>query len=273
MDEWTFSDEIKLQPLNLPRAALLFARELAYPTLHVPAYMLKIEELAQAAQPHVHYSQPVTSQAEMLSEFLFQRAGFRGNADAYYDPRNSYLNDVIERRLGIPITLSLLFIAVAHRLQIPAVGVGMPGHFITAVRAENKAVFFDPFNGGGRLSLTDCARLVRLTTGYRGPFRQEWLQPAPPALILTRMLNNLRHHFVQTQAWPKAIAALERLQQLNPDSAELVRDRGMAHYQAGEMRRAAQYLDAYLQHAPNAPDAANIRAHIRQKLDNWAQQN
>lgn len=274
MNEWTFADEIKCSPLNLPRAALQFAREIAYPTLNVSDYMLKFEDLAPAAQSTMRAGDSIFVKAEILSEFLFQRQGFQGNVKAYGDPQNSFLNNVLERRLGIPISLSVLYMAVARRLQIPAYGVSLPGHFVVMVREpDRQPLFFDPFNGGGRLSVHDCVRLVRLTTSYDGPFQKHWLNAVHDEAILTRMLNNLRLIYIETQQWQLAAKTIKLLQLMHPQAHEFLRDLGVVHYQAGAMREAVNYLESYLQHEPNAPDAAAIREGLWEKIDAWVKMN
>lgn len=273
MEEWTFADEIQLSTLNLPRAALLFARELAYPDLTISIYLQQIETLVCAARAEIRPHDDVATQAEVLSEFLFQREGFHGNSDEYGDPRNSFLNDLLERRLGIPISLSVLYLAVARRLKLPAYGVGMPGHFIVMVRTDTNPLYFDPFNGGGRLSIADCSRLIQSTTGYMGPLRSEWLTSVDNRTILTRMLNNLRLTYMESRMWPQAAKTIDLLRTMHPQTAEFLRDLGVVHYQAGAMHLAAHYLNAYLQHEPDAPDAAAIRKGIAQPLDAWVKLN
>ncbi|MCP5099944.1 MAG: tetratricopeptide repeat protein [Chloroflexi bacterium] len=273
MDEWTFRDEVKLSPIILPRAALQMACDIAYPNLNVPYYLLKIEELAMAAQQYICLENPIATQAEMLAEFLFQREGFSGNTDVYDDPRNSFLNEVIERRQGIPISLSVLYIAVARRLNIQAYGVGMPGHFIVKVPAGAKTVFFDPFNGGGRLSLADCVRLVRLTTSYSGPFQKDWLESVDNPSILTRMLNNLRLIYMEVQDWDYALRVIQQMQYLQPTSTDLLRELGIIHYRSGDINLAARYLNEYLRQEPQAKDAEMIKVGMEKALNHWASQN
>lgn len=273
MDEWSFKDEIQAKKINLARAALHFARHIAYPSLDVPACLTQIDELAQLANKSIRQADPIQVKAEMLSEFLFQRSGYKGNAEAYYDVRNSFMNEVLTRRVGIPISLSVLFMIVAKRLDLPAYGIGMPGHFIVMVPNGNQRLFFDPFNGGGRLTFIDCARLVTQTTGYAGSFRPEWLDPVDERVILTRMLNNLKGGFVQSENWAKAIKTVECLQLLNPDDASFLRDIGVLYYQNGDMYQALHFLNAYAEKDPKASDIPFIRNGLSDKLDGWVKLN
>jgi len=262
MTRHTFAAEIKTDPIIVPRAALLFAREIAYPGLDIQAAMLRIDALAESARAHLLDHQPAIEQAEALVDFLFIRNRFRGNTQAYTDPRNSYLNEVLERRLGLPISLSVLYMAVAHRLSIPAQGIGLPGHFIVGIPAERDVYYLDPFHGGTRLSQDDCTSLVRASTGYEGALQPEWLDPVPPRAILTRMLNNLRGVYLQQEAWSLALAAVEHLRMLQPEIPDLLRDTGLIYHQQGSLRLAAQHYQQYLTAAPNAPDAVVVRSHL-----------
>lgn len=270
MREVTFSQELQKPVIDLPRAGLLFARELAYPDLDVAAYLARLEELAAQARSSLPASGP---SAAALASFLFEELAFRGNASAYDDPRNSFLNEVLERRLGIPITLSVVYLSVARRLQIDAYGIGLPGHFIVGVREGVDEILLDPFHEGVRLTLADCERLVRQTTGYTGSLKPAWLRPAVPRAILTRMLNNLRIVYVRREQWEQALAVIERLQQVQPESADHLRDLGLIHYQQGELYEAARYLEAYMEQAPETAEAAAIRQNLQPAFSRWAKLN
>ncbi len=269
----TFAKELRRTPVNVPRAALCFAREIAYPELDIAVPLAGLDRLADQAKGFMADDDPISVRAELLAEFLFQHLGFRGNVLDYSDPDNSYLNVVLERRLGIPISLSVLYVAVARRLGLPANGVGLPGHFIVSVNERGINYLFDPFHGGGRLSIADCARLVAQTTGYDGPFRQQWLNPARAPDILTRMLNNLRATYLQREGWAEALAVIERLRQIQPDRPEYLRDMGLVHYRAGSLHLSVRWLEAYLAEFPEAPDAAAIRQGFQSTLDEWVKMN
>jgi regulator of sirC expression with transglutaminase-like and TPR domain len=273
MKKTTFADELQAPEINLPRAALCYAREIAYPELDVDHYLNRLGELAENAAERLSVSDSFFFRAATLADFLFQDGCFTGNAGDYHDPRNSYLNEVLERKLGIPITLSVVYLAVADRLELPAFGVGLPGHFIVGVREGRETVFLDPFHGGRSLTRADCARLVEKTTGYSGSFHSGWLEPVTPAHILVRMLNNLRLVYVNSEAWSQARAVIERLRLLQPEAPGHLRDMGLLYYHAGDMRRAAHYLEKYLLHAPDSPDAKAIRHHFQKVLNRWVQAN
>jgi regulator of sirC expression with transglutaminase-like and TPR domain len=263
MSELTFYDEIQQSPINLVSAALRFSQAIAYLELNVDMYLELLDGLADLALKSVNITDQSRTNAEGLSDFLFGQLGFRGNTADYEDPRNSYLNDVLDRRLGIPISLSVIYIHLARKAGLSAEGVGLPGHFIVKIKDFEGDFYVDPFNQGRILSLQECAQLVTASTGYRGPIQEEWLEPAAPAVILTRMLNNLRNIYLQRQEWEHALKVIEHTSLLQPDMVELVRDRAIIYHQEGKLRQAVQNYERYLKLAPDAPDAPAIQTHLR----------
>jgi regulator of sirC expression with transglutaminase-like and TPR domain len=260
----TFQEEIRQEPVDLPRAALRLAQEICYPALDVASYLLKLDSLAVCARQVVSPTENNLVRAEKVAHYLFHEAGFRGNTGAYNDPRNSYLNEVFDRRLGIPITLSALYIIVGQCLDLPVHGVSLPGHFIASVDGPNGPLFLDPYHGGRQLTVIDCARLVELSTGYTGPFRPEWLQPAHPLEILLRMLHNLRNVYIQQDNWHMALPVLEHLRTAQPKNPDHLRDLGIIHNQLGSLRLAMDYFERYLVVAPDAADAALVRRNLQE---------
>lgn len=273
MGKWLFSDELQLLEINVPRAALHLARAIAYPDLNVAAYMALLHELSEEAADRINTKNPVATQAEQLSAFLFGDLGFKGNRSEYNDPRNSFLNEVLDRRMGIPITLSTVYVDIATRLGIPAYGIGLPGHYIVGIRNHEADVWLDPFYGGRRLDLTDCSELIRMATGYEGPIEASWFAPAPPRVILARMLANLRSSYVGAESWAKALIVIEFLRQTQPEEPEHLRDLGLVYYHQQRLPQAAHYLNSYLLRSPNAPDAQVIRDGIKHLLDEWVPMN
>jgi regulator of sirC expression with transglutaminase-like and TPR domain len=267
MPEQSFRAEIDRSPINLTRAALLFAQSIAYPGLDVNAYLERLDWLARMASRVIPSRAFFGQRADALAEFLFQKLDFRGNSQAYADPRNSYLNDVLDRHLGIPISLSAIFLAVAQRLHLAANGVGLPGHFIVSVHEGPLTIYLDPFHQGIRLSEADCARLVQQTTGYAAddpvaPFQREWLEPSPPQAILARMLNNLRNTYIQRGQWDLAARAIAHLRIVQPAANEHLRDLGLVYQQMGDLRQAVDLLEQYLLSTPQAQDAGQVRGNL-----------
>lgn len=273
MDKRTFYDEIQSKRIDIPRAALLFAREIAYPDLEVNAWLEYLNEMAESARSFILPNQSVIERAEALGDFLFVHERFQGNVHEYSDPRNSYLNQVLERRLGIPISLSVVYLALAERVGVPALGIGLPGHFIVGIPMSEEMYFLDPFYGGNRLSIEDCSQLVLQATGYTGPFQKEWLQPISPRTILTRMLNNLRNVYFQSEQWELALRVIEHLQALQPDLPDWLRDLGLIYQRQGALRRAIQSYEEYLSRAPSAPDARAVRLRLQEAVRDLAKLN
>ena len=251
--------------INLARAALLMC-VFEYPDLDVPAYLNRIDRLAVSAGP-VMSSADVPALA--LAQFLFRRMGFTGDQDNYHDPRNSFLNQVLDRRTGIPITLSVLYVEVARRLGVQAQGVGLPGHFI--VRAtldespgtpEPEVIYLDPFHGGALLDENDCRERVNSITGGKLPFTPEFLRPVGSHYILLRMLNNLKNSYAGAKDLERALRVVERLLVLKPGDPDETRNLGLLHAGRGHMRPAIAALERYLELRPDAPDAGEVRGMI-----------
>lgn len=272
MAEWTFQDEIHQEPIHLPRAALRFARELAYPGLEVEAYLDRLDRLAETGRQACTPDGSPRERAEALADFLFDRSGFQGNVKDYNDPRNSYVNEVLDRRLGIPISLSVIYVYVARRLGLAAYGIGLPGHFIVGVDDPQGPVYLDPFHGGQRLAEQDCANLV-LLTGTNQVFQKEWLEPTPTRDILARMLNNLRNIYIQEEDWGKAAPVVERLRMIHPQSPEFSRDLGLFYHRSGSLQRAIDLYSEYLTRSPQSPDAEQIRRNLHSAVQSLARLN
>ncbi len=275
MSHKTFRDSVRASSNDIPRLALQFARNIAYPRLNIGRYLAQIDELAAAARQLISPLDPILPRATTLSHFLFQEQAFEGNSADYEDPRNSYLNELLDRRLGIPISLSVLYLAVAERVGIPAYGISLPGHFMVGVRDHTQIedLLFDPFHGGQQVSVADCKVLVSQTAGSAVPFQHNWLLPALSLDIVARMLNNLRLIYVQQQQWDKAIAVTEHLRVVQPKMPQLLRDLGLIYYHNDQLRQAAQYLELYLQADSQASDALAIQQALRDIVKGWAQQN
>lgn len=268
-----FRDELQLEEINVPRAALQMSRAISYPDLNVAAYMAALFELSEEIADSIDPRSPVSIQVEHLSHHVFGTLGFRGNSEAYNDPRNSYLNEVIDRRSGIPITLSILYVDIATRLGIPAYGIGLPGHYIVGVHEKESDIWIDPFHGGRRLDLNDCVELIRMSTGYEGPLEASWFAPTPARVTLARMLSNLRASYVSTNSWLRATDVIKLLRQVQPEEPEHLRDLGFVYYHQRRLSQAAHYLNGYLQRRPDAADAQVIRDGIKQILDQWVPMN
>ena len=269
-----FQAVTRIDPIDLLSAGLCYARNLAYPQLDIDHYIEQIEQLTALAKHQFGDELNTAEQARILAHFLFVAEGFSGNTQTYGDPRNSFLNDVLDRRLGIPITLSVLFIIIARRLNIDAYGVGLPGHFVVGVdTGVDFPLLIDPFHWGQIITEQNCSDLIARTTGYTGRIQPQWLAPQTNKLILTRMLNNLRYGYIRIERWSQAILAIQHLKLIQPDMAELQRDEGLLYFRTNNVYKAAQHLQHYLEQNPSAPDGDAIRQNVGQALSRWVKMN
>lgn len=247
--------------IDLARAALVMAR-VEYPDLDVAEHLGRLDELAEAAPARTRRADDL-QRLHRLREYLFEDLGFAGNRQDYYDPRNSFLNDVLERRLGIPITLSLLLIEVGRRVGLPMEGIGLPGHFITSVRLGDGQILLDPFDRGTILTPDACAHLVERAMSQRVPLREAAFAPVTKRQFLARILNNLKGIYWRREEWARVVAMIDRLLVLDPGAGSQWRDRGMALAQLGEYRRGLADWERYLTDFPNAPDGEKVRGQLR----------
>ena len=255
-----FDQEINLpdEQISLAKAALCFAGE-EYPSLELEEYLNALDTMAQEARERLPETSYPLKVVNTINKYLFEDLGFRGNADDYYDPRNSYLNEVIERRVGIPISLSVIYLEVAQRLDFPMVGIGMPGHFLIRPDFEEAGIFVDAFNGGEILFEQDCE--ARLRQIYQQPvtLQPSFLATVSKRQILARMLTNLKGIYLNHQQLDKALAVVEYILLLFPDHPREIRDRGLVYYELNQWQKAAQDLEFYLALFPDAKDANIIR--------------
>jgi regulator of sirC expression with transglutaminase-like and TPR domain len=242
--------------IDVLTGALLIAKD-EFPSLDIAHEKHRIDEIAEPLGRLGDLD--AADQAALLSERLFGDCGFRGNADDYYDPRNSYLNAVLDRRLGIPITLSLVYTEVARRAGVPASGVGFPGHFLVRIETDSgEPLMIDPFGNGRVVGRGTLESLLE-----RGPTNKRTsralLAPATPRTVLARMLGNLKGVYAARGELSRLLVVTSRLLELSPDSATDVRDRGLIAMRLGSPRVAEADLARYLTLEPEASDVAEIR--------------
>ena len=249
--------EIEDEKIDLIRAALVIART-EYPNLDIEVYAARMEQLARRVAALVPEPDPRLA-LTALNRVLFEETNLRGNREDYYDPRNSFLNDVLDRGLGIPITLAIVYMEVAKRVGFTLAGVGMPGHFLLKHYSLDGEILIDCFNRGDVISRQDCQN--RLNEIYSGEMklRPEFLHPISRRQILTRMLNNLKTVYLSTRNFRKALMIADLILVIYPRSAEDVKQRALLRYSMGLHRLAAEDLDQYLKLSPNASDAEEIR--------------
>ena len=253
------SPEIEDEQIDLLTSALTIAK-LEYPELDVAGYRERVTSIAEHVKSRIGRAAESLETLAIINEVLFGDEGFRGNVSDYYDPKNSFFNDVLDRKLGIPITLSVLYMEVARRAGVPVFGVGMPGHFLLKFyEVDGRELFLDAYNSGRLLSPEDCQE--RLTEIYNGqiPLDAKFLTPVGKRQILTRMLNNLRSIYMTTRQLKKALAVIDLILVIYPRSADDVKQRAMLRYQLGYLHGAADELDEYVKMAPEASDADEMK--------------
>jgi len=252
------------EELDLAEAALLIAQE-EHPDMDVAAYLRRLDGLAAAVRARLPQAPEPTDIIHHLNIQLFREEGLTGNESEYYDPRNSFLNEVLDRKRGIPITLSVIYLEVGRRLGLPLVGVGFPGHFLVKYSGADGEMVLDPFAGGATLSREDLAQRLRRMYGDANPFLAQipqLLAPASKKEILVRMLRNLKGIYLQKNDFARALAASDRILLVAPDLATEVRDRGAVHQRLGHLQAAQQDLRRYLQMVPDAEDVEAVRTII-----------
>jgi regulator of sirC expression with transglutaminase-like and TPR domain len=248
--------------LDLAELALWLARD-EYPTLDVEGELAELAAWASEVRPRLRG--PLEARVAVLCRYLFHDLGFHGNRKDYYDPRNSYLNEVLARRTGLPILLSTVAIAIGTRAGLEVAGVGLPGHFVVkAVAVGGHEVLFDPFHGGRVLTPEQCEALVEQVVG--GPFAAtpEALAAVPVGFIAQRMLNNLKLVYLRQGDFPRAARIIGRLRQLCPADHIQERDLGATLLQAGKPGAAIDHLTAYLDAEPAPDDARDVRKLLEQ---------
>ena len=234
--------------------------QVEYPRLDAEAYRGRLDEIAREAREKV--SGKGRRSLGQLNAFFFDQLGFHGNEDDYYDPRNSYLNDVIDRRTGIPITLATVYCEIAQRVGLPAFGVGFPGHFLVKCLVGGSEVILDCF-GAKILTRDDCHQLLDTMEAGSLPLSDEMFAIASPRDILSRMLNNLRRIHAGRRDFPRAIRWVEMDMELRPGEPHLFRERGMLYVQTEEFGKAVADLERYAGLLPAAPDLPQVREQLK----------
>jgi regulator of sirC expression with transglutaminase-like and TPR domain len=259
-----FCELASLDPaiFSLDRAALTLALE-EYPNLDMEPYLRKLDTLAARTQVLLGSDRSVNVTLEGLNEILFVQEGLRGNTEDYYDPRNSYLNEVLDRKQGIPISLSVIYMEVARRIDFPLHGVGFPGHFIVKFAGGDRELLIDPFNGGRILTMRHCQELLDRVYGSNVPIQPAFLQVMDKKAIISRMLFNLKGIYYQREEYQKALAVVEKILMLNPGTPSEIRDRGLLFMQTSLFAKALADLEFYVATASSPEDSSNIQGHIK----------
>jgi regulator of sirC expression with transglutaminase-like and TPR domain len=255
--------------IDLAQACLMIAQD-AYPRLDVERYLGEIERMALRLRASLPAAGGAEESIVALNRLLFEDLGYWGNTEDYYDPRNSYLNEVIDRKTGIPITLSILYMELGRRIGLPLEGISFPGHFLVRLRLRGGTLVLDPFAGGLPQSEAELrARLQRVVPPGAGegvpvadlPLEQ-FLEPATKRQILSRLLRNLKSIHREAGSPERMLQVLNRMLLVAPEAHAELRDRGYVYQRLECWRPALQDLTAYLEREPEAPDADEVRLRL-----------
>lgn len=255
--------------IDLAHACLMVAQD-AYPQLDVERYLGEIERMAMRLRGRMPQTLQPEERVAALNEFLFDELGYSGNTEAYYDPRNSYLNEVMDRKTGIPITLSVLYMALGRRVGLPLEGVSFPGHFLVRLRLRNGVLVLDPFAGGAPQSASELReRLQRVippgaldkVAAAELPLEQ-FLEPATNRQIIARVLRNLKGIYRDTDKPQEQLDVLNRMLLVAPEASAELRDRGIVYHRLECYRAALKDLSDYVEREPNAPDFEDVRVRM-----------
>ena len=266
--------------IDLAQACLMIAQD-AYPDLPVERYLGDLERMAMRLRARLPQSGGAEERVAQLNEFLYAELGFRGNTDDYYDPRNSYLNEVMDRRIGIPITLAILYMVLGRRVGLPLEGVSFPGHFLVRLRLRAGVLVLDPFAAGAPQSEADLReRLARvIPPGVAGdvPVSElpldQFLEAASHHQILARVLRNLKAIYRDNHQPERLLAVLNRMLIVAPDATAELRDRGIVYHRLECYRAALKDLSDYIEREPNAADVDEVRVRLMEVSSRCARLN
>jgi len=259
--------------IDLALAALLIACS-EYPDLNFAQCIAQLDSLALRVRsllglpapdilPQLPPETDVLEVITAINQVLFEQEDFHGNTEDYYNPANSFLNALLERHTGIPIALSLLYMEVGKRVGLQIEGIGLPFHFVVGCRLPQGRIYIDPFESGHIYSEEECRERVRHMLEGKGKIYAQWFEPVSRKYLLVRMLNNLKHIYLQTENYAHALAMCDRIILLIPRSPVEWRDRGVVHLQLKHYARAIKDLNAYLELAPKAEDLEVVQKQIK----------
>jgi len=262
--------ELPDEEIDLIGAVLLIART-TYPRLDETVYRRYLSELTGRLRSRLNEADRPVAMIEKLNRILFVEEGFHGNRHNYFDPDNSFINRVVDRKLGIPITLSFIYTQVGRGAGLNLFGLPLPGHFITVLFYESGRLFIDPFNQGDILSEEECRIMVKGRLGEKKAFDTRWLIPAKPEEILIRMLRNLKAIYLDVGNDMKAFEMLHWILALDPDAADALQERGLLYEALGNNDRAIKDFERYLKLSPGVETESVIESKIEKlkKQTTW----
>ena len=262
---------------DLAPAALAIAR-VEYPSLHTAPYLDLLDRMGEEASTRIGPTgqAPFEDAVHAFNEYFYDEQGFSGNRDRYDDPRNSFLNEVLNRRTGIPISLAVVYLEVARRAGLRVAGVNFPGHFLLRAplaahtRTTDDVLIVDPFHKGAFLSEIDCRELLRQHVGDAAAFDRALLEPATRHQIVVRMLVNLKRLYVRMRSFPQARFISGLLLTVDPSAIVELRDRGLLAYHLQDFAGALRDLEAYLRLLPRHTVASDSASPLTRDSDEGA---
>jgi regulator of sirC expression with transglutaminase-like and TPR domain len=264
LPDWNSLARLDDDHLPLLATALLIASD-EYPQLDADLYDSLLQDHAEHLRGEIDAIDAWPLKMQAINRHLFEELGYTGNHDEYYDPRNSYLNQVFDRRLGNPISLAMVQMEVARRLGVPLDGVSFPGHFLVRLPIDDGVLGMDPFNRGRPLDEDELRMRARPHLGGEMPDDEALyriLSPASHRAMLMRMLRNLHGVYTDNDDWERAVRCADRILKLAPDNTDALRDRGLGYCKLGHRHGARQDLGRYLQLQPDAADAGSLRERL-----------
>lgn len=247
--------------INLAEGALLIARA-AYPNLEESLYLNQLDRIASRVKRDMAAELDAAGKIARINHVLYDVERFQGNREKYYDPNNSFLNRVLDRKTGIPITLSLIYIEVSRRLGLDVRGIGLPGHFIAALYHESEIIFIDPFNRGEIRSMDDCLDIVRTYTNETAAPDIDWLNPFSKKELLVRMLRNLKLIYARLENDIMLFKMIHWILTLQPEAPAELSARAMLYESMGNPDRAVKDWERYLACVGDHESVSKVRARI-----------
>jgi regulator of sirC expression with transglutaminase-like and TPR domain len=251
---------VKNPRFNLVEKSLKFAQLLEYPDLNVDSYIQEINRIGMSLKESVGDIKNPTYLISMLNEHLFENLGFGGDDDDYYNPKNNFLNEVIDKKSGLPITISILYVEVAKFIGLDLKIAGFPGHIVVKY---NEEMILDPFNDGSLLDVDDLQETLDESFGGQLEFQPEFLDDITSEQVLVRMARNLKNSYIQSFVYDKALRCTNMILAIEPESPEDIRDKGILEERIQNSEIALVYLNKYLEINPNAEDVDFILELIR----------
>ncbi len=242
---------VKSPNFNLVEKSLKFAQLLEYPELDVDEYIKKIIIIGKSLKESVSDVKNPTYLISMLNEHLFENLGFSGDDNDYYNPKNNFLNEVIDKKIGLPITISILYVEIAKFIGLELKIVGFPGHVLVKY---NEEMILDPFYDGILLDVDDLQEILDRNFGDQIEFKPEFLDEVNSEQILLRMSRNLKNSYIQSFGYDKALRCVNMILAIQPESPDDIRDKGILEDRLLHSEVALKYLNKYLEINPNAED-------------------